>query len=60
MKRAKKPEKKRYLYAKQYAFKTIANAFYGHLGYIRAKLYILEIANAITSTGREMIKKTKS
>jgi DNA polymerase I len=59
MKRAKKPEKRRYLYAKQYAFKTIANAFYGHLGYIRAKLYILEIANAITSTGREMIKKTK-
>jgi len=59
MKRAKTPEKKRYLYAKQYAFKTVANAFYGHLGYIRAKLYILEIANAITSTGREMIKKTK-
>jgi len=59
MKRAKKPDKKRYLYAKQYAFKTVANAFYGHLGYIRAKLYILEIANAITSTGREMIKRTK-
>jgi len=59
MKRAKKPEKKRYLYAKQYAFKTIANAFYGHLGYIRAKLYILDIANAITSTGRDLIKKTK-
>ncbi len=60
MKRAKKPERRRYLYAKQYAFKTIANAFYGHLGYIRAKLYILDIANAITSTGRDMIQKTKS
>ena len=59
MKRARKPGRKRYLYAKQYAFKTIANAFYGHLGYIRAKLYIIEIANAITSTGREMIKETK-
>jgi len=59
MKHAKKQERKRYLYAKQYAFKTIANAFYGHLGYIRARLYVLEIANAITSTGREMIKKTK-
>jgi len=59
MKRARKPERKRYLYAKQYAFKTIANAFYGHLGYIRAKLYVLEIANSITSTGREMIKETK-
>jgi len=59
MKRAKKPERRRYLYAKQYAFKTIANAFYGHMGYIRAKLYVLDIANAITSTGREMIQKTK-
>jgi len=59
MDHARKPEKKRYLYAKQYAFKTVANAFYGHLGYIRAKLYVLEIANSITSTGREMINKTK-
>jgi len=59
MKRTRDPEKKRYLYAKQYAFKTIANAFYGHLGYIRAKLYILDTANAITSTGRDMIQKTK-
>jgi DNA polymerase I len=59
MDHARKPEKKRYLYAKQYAFKTVANAFYGHLGYVRAKLYVLEIANSITSTGREMINKTK-
>ena len=59
MKAAQDPEKRRYLYAKQYAFKTIANAFYGYLGYIRAKLYILDIANAITSTGRETIKLTK-
>jgi len=60
MKRAKKPERRKYLYAKQYAFKTIANAFYGHLGYIRAKLYVLDIANAVTSTGRDMIQKTKN
>jgi len=59
MKRAKSTERKRYLYAKQYAFKTIANAFYGHLGYIRAKLYILDIANSITGAGRYIIKKTK-
>ncbi|MHA1860581.1 MAG: DNA polymerase domain-containing protein, partial [Candidatus Asgardarchaeia archaeon] len=54
-------DKKRfnYLYAKQYAFKTIANAFYGYSGYIRARFYVLDIANAITSTGREMIKRTK-
>ncbi|MDI6825929.1 MAG: DNA-directed DNA polymerase [Candidatus Aenigmarchaeota archaeon] len=59
MDRARKPERKRYLYARQYAFKTVANAFYGHLGYIRAKLYVLDIANAITSTGREIINRTK-
>jgi len=59
MKRAKTPGKKMYLYAKQYAFKTIANAFYGHLGYIRARLYVLDLANAITSTGRDIITKTK-
>jgi DNA polymerase I len=59
MDHTKKSEKKRYLYAKQYAFKTIANAFYGHLGYVRAKLYVLDIANSITGTGREMINKTK-
>jgi DNA polymerase I len=59
MKRSRKPERRRYLYSKQYAFKTVANAFYGHLGYIRAKLYVLDTANAITSTGRDLIKKTK-
>jgi len=59
MKREKNHERRLYLYSKQYAFKTVANAFYGHLGYIRARLYVLDIANAITSTGRELIKKTK-
>ena len=59
MKRTKNHERKMYLYAKQYAFKTIANAFYGHLGYVRARLYVLDIANAITSTGRNLIKRTK-
>jgi DNA polymerase I len=37
----------------------MANAFYGYTGYIRARLYVLEIANAITSCGRYFIKKTK-
>jgi len=59
MDHTRKPEKRRYLHAKQYAFKTVANAFYGHLGYVRAKLYVLDIANSITGTGREMINKTK-
>lgn len=59
MKRTKTQERKRYLYAKQYALKTVANAFYGYSGYVRARVYVLDIANGITSTGREMIHKTK-
>jgi len=59
MKLASSEQVKKYLYAKQYAFKTVANAFYGYTGYIRARLYVLEIANTITATGRETINKTK-
>ncbi len=59
MKNAKSEDKRRYLYAKQYAFKTIANAFYGYSGYIRARLYVIDIANTITGVGRDMIGKTK-
>lgn len=44
--------------AKQWALKIMANAFYGYLGYARAKLYDLRIANAITSTGRNTIQLT--
>lgn len=56
---AKSRSKRRLLYAKQYAFKTVANAFYGYSGYIRARMYVLDIANTITQTGREAIGKTK-
>lgn len=52
-------EKKRVLFANQWALKIMANAFYGHMGYPRAKIYNLDIANAITSTGRDTIQKTK-
>lgn len=57
MKRAD-PEKKRILYAKQWALKILANAFYGHFGYSRARMYDLSVANAITSWGRGFIGKT--
>lgn len=50
---------KRVLDAKQYAFKITANAFYGYTGYVRARFYVLDIANAITSCGRELIQRTK-
>ncbi|MEM5871623.1 MAG: DNA-directed DNA polymerase [Candidatus Aenigmatarchaeota archaeon] len=52
-------EKIRQLKAKQLALKIMANAFYGYFGYSRSKMYSLEIANSITSFGRETIKKTK-
>jgi DNA polymerase I len=59
MKNAKTEQEKRNLYAKQYALKVMANAFYGYTGYIRARLYILDIANSITGCGRYLINKTK-
>jgi DNA polymerase I len=51
--------KRRELDAKQLALKITANAFYGYTGYIRAKLYVLDIANAITGCGRYLITKTR-
>jgi len=45
--------------AKQYALKIMANAFYGYTGYTRARFYVLDIANAITSCGRDLIQRTK-
>jgi DNA polymerase I len=59
MKRARSPEKKQLLFAKQWALKIMANAFYGYFGYARSRLYNLDIANAITSTGRKIIQDTK-
>jgi DNA polymerase I len=59
MRSARDPGKKRLLNAEQYALKIMANAFYGHMGYARARIYDLDIANTITFTGRTMIQKTK-
>jgi DNA polymerase I len=59
MKGVKDPGKKRLLNAEQYALKIMANAFYGHMGYARARIYDLDIANTITYTGRFTIQKTK-
>lgn len=55
----KDDELRRTLNAKQYALKIMANAFYGYTGYIRARLYVLDIANTITSSGRYLIQKTR-
>ncbi len=59
MYKEKDPNKKRLLNAKQYALKIMANAFYGYTGYLRAKTYVLEVANAITSFGRNIIQETR-
>jgi DNA polymerase I len=59
MKSESDKERLREMKAKQLALKIMSNAFYGYFGYSRSKMYSLEIANAITSFGRETIKKTK-
>ena len=53
-------DEKRLLNAKQQALKIMANSFYGYLGYIRARLYVSENANAVTGYGRDNIQKTKT
>lgn len=57
---ASSEEERRILNAKQVALKYVTNSFYGYTGYVRARLYVLDIANTITSCGRELIQKTKS
>jgi len=59
MNAAKNENIRRELNAKQFALKIMANALYGYTGYTRAKLYVLDIANAITSCGRDLIQKTR-
>lgn len=53
-------DEKRILDAKQHALKILANSIYGYTGYARARLYVAEVANAITAYGRANIEKTKS
>lgn len=50
---------KKILDTKQDAFKIITNSFYGQTGYMKSRLYILDIANTITSCGRDFITRTK-
>lgn len=52
-------EQKRLLDAKQLALKDMANSMYGYTGYMRARLYVMDVANSVTSYGRENIIKTK-
>lgn len=54
-----KGERKKILDHMQLAIKTMANSFYGYTGFLMARLYMLDIANAITAIGRENLAKTK-
>jgi DNA polymerase I len=53
-------EQKRVLNAKQLAIKDMSNSFYGYTGYIRARLYTIDVAGSITAYGRINIEKTKN
>lgn len=59
MKKAKNEKDRKMLEAKQIAIKYVTNSFYGYTGYVRARFYVLDVASAITSCGRELIQKTK-
>lgn len=48
------------LYYKQYAFKTIANSFYGILGAPFTRYYKIETAEAITLSGHYLVKLIRS
>lgn len=52
-------EERRLLTAEQLALKDLANSLYGYTGYGRSRLFIMDIANAITSLGRDAITRTK-
>lgn len=53
-------EERRFLDARQYAYKILLNSFYGYSGYARARLYSQSLANAVTSFGRENLIRTKN
>ncbi|MEM3518869.1 MAG: DNA-directed DNA polymerase [Candidatus Hadarchaeales archaeon] len=46
------------LYTRQWAFKILANSFYGMLGYPRARWYCKECAESVTSFGRHYIHQS--
>ncbi len=52
-------DEKRLLNAKQLALKDMANSLYGYTGYLRARLYVMDVANSVTAYGRENILKTQ-
>ncbi len=58
MKEAKTEEERKIYNARQLAIKILANSMYGYAAYIRARLYMIPVAESITAYGRESINKT--
>ncbi len=52
-------ERKYFLNAVQLALKDMANSMYGYTGFLLARLYVLDVANAITAYGRKNLLFTK-
>lgn len=59
-KRLWKETRKAEYYVKQYAYKILANAFYGVLGNPHFRLYDRSLAEAVTRRGREVLLTIKS
>jgi len=57
--RSAKGDRRAALDATQYGIKILANSFYGYTGFAMARLYVLDIASAITGIGRENLQTTK-
>ncbi len=53
----KKSDEYKSLNAKQFAVKTLANSFYGYLGFAGSRWYLRECAEAVTAFGRHYIHK---
>ena len=56
IKETKNKEDKKFLQAKSYALKILANSFYGYLGFYGARWYCLECAASTTAYARNYIK----
>lgn len=60
MKEATTKEDKEVYHFRQYAVKVLMNSMFGYLGYSGSRLYKKEIANAITTMGRNVLFFTKA
>jgi DNA polymerase I len=60
MKACQDPKEKEVLDSIQYAYKIALNSAYGLCGYPRSRTFVIDIAAAVTSFGRNTIQKVRS